>query len=111
MVYPEPIDPYFFSVILIPEPHFPQNFDPWALIKELIPSMFLHKILNLGNFVYLQIYNIGHAQIGWWENINFNFSASCISIRAFYSATPVDVVVLCEFPLSRCVCYSEDHDH
>ena len=56
MVYPEPIDPYFFfSVILIPEPHFPQNFDPWALIKELIPSMFLHKILKLGNFVYLQI--------------------------------------------------------
>ena len=55
MVYPEPIDPYFFSVILIPEPHFPPNFDPWALIKELIPSMFLHKILKLGNFVYLQI--------------------------------------------------------
>ena len=32
------------------------------------------------------------------------------SIRAFYSAIPVDVVVLCEFPLSLCVCYSEDHD-
>ena len=28
MVYPEPIDPYFRAVILIPEPHFPQNFDP-----------------------------------------------------------------------------------
>ena len=30
----------------------------------------------------------------------------------FYSATPVDVesVVLCEFPLSLCVCYIEDHD-
>ena len=46
MVYPRPIDPYFLAVILIPEPHFPQNFDPWALIKELIPSMFLHKILS-----------------------------------------------------------------
>ena len=32
------------------------------------------------------------------------------SIRAFYSAIPVDVVVLCEFPLSLCVCYSEDHN-
>ena len=31
------------------------------------------------------------------------------SIRDFYSATPVDVVVLCEFP-SPCVCYSKDHD-
>ena len=28
MVYPGPIDPYFLAVILIPEPHFPQNFDP-----------------------------------------------------------------------------------
>ena len=28
MVYPTPIDPYFLAVILIPEPHFPQNFDP-----------------------------------------------------------------------------------
>ena len=46
MVYPGPIDPYFVAVILIPEPHFPQKFDPWALIKELIPSMFLHKILT-----------------------------------------------------------------
>ena len=44
MVYPGPIDPYFLAVILIPEPHFPQNFDPWALIKKLIPSMFSHKI-------------------------------------------------------------------
>ena len=43
MVYPTPIDPYFLAVILIPEPHFPQNFDPWALIKKLIPPMFLHK--------------------------------------------------------------------
>ena len=46
MVYPRPIDPYFLAVILIPEPHFPSNFDPWALIKKLIPSMFLHKILT-----------------------------------------------------------------
>ena len=46
MVYPGPIDPYFLAFILIPEPHFPQNFDPWALITELIPSMFLHKILT-----------------------------------------------------------------
>ena len=28
MVYPGPIDPYFLAVILIPEPHFPPNFDP-----------------------------------------------------------------------------------
>ena len=28
MVYPGPIDPYFLAVILIPEPHFPQDFDP-----------------------------------------------------------------------------------
>ena len=28
MVYPGPIDPYFLAVILISEPHFPQNFDP-----------------------------------------------------------------------------------
>ena len=28
MVYPGPTDPYFLAVILIPEPHFPQNFDP-----------------------------------------------------------------------------------
>ena len=28
MVYPGPIDPYFLVVILIPEPHFPQNFEP-----------------------------------------------------------------------------------
>ena len=46
MVYPGPIDPYFHVVILIPEPHFRQNFDAWALIKEWIPSMFLHKILT-----------------------------------------------------------------
>ena len=45
MVYPVPIDPYFLALILIPEAHFLQNFDPWALIKKLIPSMFLHKIL------------------------------------------------------------------
>ena len=46
IVYPGPIDPYFLAVILIPEPHFPQNFDPWAPIKKLIPSVFLHKILS-----------------------------------------------------------------
>ena len=46
MVYPVPIDPYFLAVILIPEPHFPQNLDAWALIKKLIPSMFLHNILT-----------------------------------------------------------------
>ena len=28
MVYPEPNDPYFLAVILIPEPHLPQNFGP-----------------------------------------------------------------------------------
>ena len=55
MVYPGPTDPYFLSFILIPEPHFPQNFDPWALIKELIPSMFFTQNSNLGNFFYLQI--------------------------------------------------------
>ena len=55
MVYPGPTDPYFLSFILIPGPHFPQNFDPWALIKELIPSMFFTQNSNLGNFFYLQI--------------------------------------------------------
>ena len=31
MVYPGPIDlidPHFLAVMLIPEPYFPQNFDP-----------------------------------------------------------------------------------
>ena len=28
MVYSGPIDPYFLAIILIPEPHFPQNLDP-----------------------------------------------------------------------------------
>ena len=28
MVYSGPIDPYFLAVMLIPEPHFPQNLDP-----------------------------------------------------------------------------------
>ena len=46
MVYPEPIDPYFLAVILIPEPHFPQNCDPWALIKKIDPIHVLHKILT-----------------------------------------------------------------
>ena len=68
MVYPGPIDPYFLDVILIPEPHFPKNFDPWALMKKLIPSMLLHKILTYTTLfissVYLQIYNIEHAQMG-----------------------------------------------
>ena len=31
MVYPGAIDPYCLALILIPEPHFPQNIDPWAL--------------------------------------------------------------------------------
>ena len=45
------------------------------------------------------------------KNINFNFLVQVVgSIRAFYSAIPVDVVVVCEYPLSLCVCYSEDHD-
>ena len=44
------------------------------------------------------------------KTLTLIFSASCISIRAFYSATPVDVVVLYEFPLSLCVCYNEDLD-
>ena len=45
------------------------------------------------------------------KNINFNFLVQVLgSIRAFYSAIPVDVVVLCEFPLSHCLCYSEDND-
>ena len=43
IVYPGPIDPYFLAVILIPEPHFPQNVDPWALMKKLIPSIFYTK--------------------------------------------------------------------
>ena len=28
MLYPRPTDPDFLAVILIPEPPFPQNFDP-----------------------------------------------------------------------------------
>ena len=45
------------------------------------------------------------------KNINFNFLVQVEgSIRAFYSAIPVDVVVLCEFPLTHCLCYNEDHD-
>ena len=52
MVYPGPIDPYFLAVILIPEPHFPPNFDPWALIKKIDPIHVFAQ--NLDNFVYLQ---------------------------------------------------------
>ena len=37
MVYLGPIDPYFFAVILIPEPHFPKNVDRRALIKKIDP--------------------------------------------------------------------------
>ena len=45
------------------------------------------------------------------KNINFNFLVQVVgSIRAFYSAIPVHVVVLCKFLLSHCLCYSEDHD-
>ena len=54
MVYPEPTDPYFLAVILIPEPLFPQNFDPWALIKNWSHPCFTQNF-NLDNFVYLQI--------------------------------------------------------
>ena len=59
MVYPGPIDPYFLDVILIPEPHFPQNFDPWALIKKkkkkkkIDPIHAFTQNFNLDNFVYL----------------------------------------------------------
>ena len=52
MVYPGPIDPYFRAVILIPEPHFPQNFYPWAPIKKIDPILVFAQ--NLANFVYLQ---------------------------------------------------------
>ena len=55
MVYPGPIDPYFFAVILISEPHFPQNFDPWALIKKNDSMHVFTQNFNLYNFVYLQI--------------------------------------------------------
>ena len=55
MVYAGPTDPYFLAVILIPEPHFPQNFDPWALITEYDPIYVFTQNFNLGNFVYLQI--------------------------------------------------------
>ena len=47
MVYPEPIDPYFLAVILIPEPHFPKNFDPWALIKKIDPIHVFTQNFNL----------------------------------------------------------------
>ena len=55
MVYLGPIDPYFLAVILIPEPYFPQNFDPWALIKKIDPIHVFTQNFNLENFVYLQI--------------------------------------------------------
>ena len=55
MVYLGPIDPYFLVVILIPEPDFPQNFDPWALIKKIDPIHVFTQNFNLDNFVYLQI--------------------------------------------------------
>ena len=54
MVYPRPTDPDFLAVILIPEPPFPQNFDPWALIKNWSHPCFTQNF-NLDNFVYLQI--------------------------------------------------------
>ena len=54
MVYPGPTDPYFLAVILIPEPLFPQNFDPRALIKTWSHPCFTQNF-NLDNFVYLQI--------------------------------------------------------
>ena len=54
MVYPRPTDPDFLAVILIPEPPFPQNFDPWALIKNWSRPCFTQNF-NLDNFVYLQI--------------------------------------------------------
>ena len=46
MVHPGPIDPYFLAIILIPGPHFPPNFDPWALIRKIHPIHVLHKILT-----------------------------------------------------------------
>ena len=55
IVYPGLIDPYFLAVIMIPEPHFPQNFDPCALIKKLIPSIIFTQNFNSDNFVYLEM--------------------------------------------------------
>ena len=55
MVYPGLIDPYFLAVIMIPEPHFSQNFDPCALIKKLIPSIIFTQNFNSDNFVYLEM--------------------------------------------------------
>ena len=54
IVYPGPIDPYFLAVILIPEPHFPQNFDPEPDKKIDLIHVFTQNF-NLDNFVYLQI--------------------------------------------------------
>ena len=56
MVYPGPIDPYFLAVILIPEPHFPQNVDPWALMKKLIPSIFY--TISTQKTSFMSIYKI-----------------------------------------------------
>ena len=42
----DPLIPIFLPLFWSLSPIFPQNFDPWALIKKLIPSMFLHKILT-----------------------------------------------------------------
>ena len=55
MVYPAPIDPYFLAVISIPEPHFAQNFDPWAPIKKIDPIHVFTQNFNLDNFAYLKI--------------------------------------------------------
>ena len=75
MVYPGPIDPYFLAFILIPEPHFPQNFDPWALITELIPSIFLHKILTEAT-LFISKYRIQNM-LKWADEKNINFNFDC----------------------------------
>ena len=66
IVYPGPTDPYFLAFILIPEPYFPQNFDPWALITELSPSMIL---LCLSRNIEYRTCSNGLMR----KKINFNF--------------------------------------
>lgn len=53
MVYPGPTDPYFLAVILVPDPHFPENF--LNADKNIDTIHVFTKNFNFDNFVYLQV--------------------------------------------------------
>ena len=55
MVYPGPIDPFFFSCYFDPWAPFPPKF--WSLSpdKKIDPIHVFTQNFNLDNFVYLQI--------------------------------------------------------